>query len=86
MIKDSINKSRIKWELRRGMLELDQLFHRFYEELFDDCSVKEQEIFVRFLQEEDPTIWAWLFTEYNEEAPADYQDLLKKIKNLQHRT
>ncbi|MEY8216305.1 MAG: succinate dehydrogenase assembly factor 2, partial [Colwellia sp.] len=44
-----VNKARLKWACRRGMLELDVLFIPFVDEAYDDLSAKDQRTFERLL-------------------------------------
>ena len=54
-----VNKARLLWACRRGMLELDVLFMPFVKEAFDDLSHEEQLAFQRLLTCEDPELFAW---------------------------
>ncbi len=54
-----VNKARLKWACRRGMLELDVLFMSFVDEAYDDLSVKDQFTFERLLTCQDPELFAW---------------------------
>ena len=54
-----VNKARLKWACRRGMLELDILFIPFVDEAYDDLTAQEQQIFERLLTEQDPDLFAW---------------------------
>lgn len=54
-----VNKSRLLWACRRGMLELDVLFIPFVKEAFDDLSNADQFTFQRLLTCEDPELFAW---------------------------
>lgn len=54
-----VNKSRLLWACRRGMLELDVLFMPFVKEAFDDLSITDQFTFQRLLTCEDPELFAW---------------------------
>lgn len=54
-----VNKARLKWACRRGMLELDVLFIPFVDEAYDKLSNKDQHIFERLLTEQDPDLFAW---------------------------
>ncbi|HAU4912655.1 TPA: succinate dehydrogenase assembly factor 2, partial [Aeromonas hydrophila] len=51
-----IEKSRLKWACRRGMLELDVIFMPFFEHEFDGLSEAEQQTFIRLLECEDPEL------------------------------
>jgi len=56
---EMVNKSRLLWACRRGMLELDVLFMPFVKEAFDDLSNADQFTFQRLLTCEDPELFAW---------------------------
>jgi len=54
-----VNKSRLLWACRRGMLELDVLFIPFVKEAFDDLSNTDKLTFQRLLTCEDPELFSW---------------------------
>ena len=54
-----VNKARLKWACRRGMLELDILFIPFVDEAYDELTAKDQRLFERLLTEQDPDLFAW---------------------------
>lgn len=56
---EAVNKSRLLWACRRGMLELDVLFIPFVKEAFDNLSTVDQFTFQRLLTCEDPDLFAW---------------------------
>ena len=56
---EMVNKSRLLWACRRGMLELDVLFMPFVKEAFDDLTRADQFTFQRLLTCEDPELFAW---------------------------
>ncbi len=60
---ERVNKSRLLWACRRGMLELDILFMPFVDECFDDLSQADKLTFQRLLTHEDPDLFSW-FMEY----------------------
>jgi antitoxin CptB len=55
-----IERARVLWRCRRGMLELDLLLGRFmnegYAQLTDDQSL----VFKKLLEEPDPDLYSWL--------------------------
>lgn len=77
-----INKQRIRWCCRRGMLELDLILGRFFDEHFDDLSPNEQDLFIEMLECDDPDIYAWVmgFTA----SPEQFQGLIKIITTHAH--
>ena len=56
---EAVNKSRLLWACRRGMLELDVLFIPFVKEAYDDLSDQEKLTFERLLTNEDPDLFSW---------------------------
>jgi len=54
-----VNKARLKWACRRGMLELDVLFMPFVDEAYDELSLQDQITFERLLTCQDPELFAW---------------------------
>lgn len=53
-------RSKIRWQCRRGMRELDLLLERFLELGYDSCSTAEKENFERLLQCTNEDLHAWL--------------------------
>lgn len=56
----NLEKARILWCCRRGMLELDLLLGRFMEEGFDKLDEAKKDTFKKILEEPDPDLYAWL--------------------------
>lgn len=54
-----IDKSRLLWACRRGMLELDLLFLPFVNEVFEELSDSEKFTFQRLLECSDPELFVW---------------------------
>ncbi|HCH70940.1 MAG TPA: succinate dehydrogenase assembly factor 2 family protein [Colwellia sp.] len=78
-----VNKARLKWACRRGMLELDLLFTPFVDEAYDDLTAEQQITFERLLTEQDPNLFAW-FMGHNTcedlELKAMVQFILNRVK------
>ena len=55
----ALDDRRLKWQCRRGMLELDLLLLPFVEQRFWNLSAPDQAIFRSFLAEDDPTLFEW---------------------------
>jgi antitoxin CptB len=78
-----VNKARLKWACRRGMLELDVLFMSFVDEAYDNLSTKDQFIFERLLTCQDPELFAWFMgheTCEDTELNKMVQFILKRVK------
>jgi len=52
--------SRIRWDCRRGMLELDIVLARFMEQNFERLTPQEVEAFKGLLAYSDPDLWGLL--------------------------
>lgn len=50
-------------QCRRGMLELDFIFHQFLTHHYAHLSETDQQLFSRLLDEEDPTLYDWLVSD-----------------------
>jgi len=78
-----VNKARLKWACRRGMLELDVLFMPFVEQAYDQLSEQEQLTFERLLTCQDPELFAWFMGHETCEDPelnAMVQFILGRVK------
>ncbi len=73
-----LDKQKIFWHSRRGMLELDLLLVPFVNDVFSNLSHQEQVLYNEFLEEEDQDLFAWLM---GSAIPPnkDYLDLIAKI-------
>ncbi|HJX16564.1 MAG TPA: succinate dehydrogenase assembly factor 2 [Acidiferrobacterales bacterium] len=68
---------RLRWQCRRGLLELDLLFVRFLEQHYDALSVAEQGAFQRLLEQPDQILLAWL--QGQQEPPSDLKTIIEKV-------
>jgi len=78
-----VNKARLKWACRRGMLELDVLFIPFVDEAYDDLSAEQQFTFERLLTGQDPELFAWFMgheTCEDKELNSMVQLILNRVK------
>jgi len=63
-----MEKSRLFWASRRGMLELDIILQTFLEEAYDQLKPAEQALYQHLLGEEDQDLFTWLM---GREVPED---------------
>ena len=70
---------RLRWQCRRGMLELDLLLNRFLESAYADLSVQQRTDFVRLLGYQDQIIYDWLMSQAVPADPA-LRDLVARIQ------
>lgn len=57
---DPTELARLRWQCRRGMLELDAILTRYLDERYPDASPTEQAQFRELLTIEDPVLNEWL--------------------------
>lgn len=55
-----MDKNRLRWAIRRGMLELDLVLEKFVNLYYDDLSVQQQLQFDKLLSCEDTQLQQWL--------------------------
>ncbi len=70
---------RLRWQCRRGMLELDVALLRFLDEDFRTLDADEQATFSRMLEAQDQTLRGWLMGHTLPEE-ADVQRLVARIR------
>jgi antitoxin CptB len=68
---------RLRWQCRRGLLELDLLFVRFLEQHYSALNETEQGAFQRLLEQPDQTLLAWL--QGQQEPPSDLKMIIDKV-------
>ena len=73
--------ARIKYQCRRGMLELDVFLMPYFEQCFEYLTVKKQALFIEMLTESDPDLFNWLMG--HSEANQRYQEIIKDIHSFQ---
>ena len=73
-----VNKARLKWACRRGMLELDVIFMPFVERTYDDLPEEKKRIFERLLTCQDPELFAWFMGHEECENP-EFRDMVQFI-------
>ena len=52
--------NQLKWQCRRGMLELDVILIPFLEEHFENLETALQSAFVELLKQADPDLYTWI--------------------------
>jgi len=57
---ESLALSRLRWQCRRGMLELDLILNLFLEQAYLNLTDFEQKTFQDLLAFPDPTLYMWL--------------------------
>lgn len=76
-----IDVRRLRWQCRRGMLELDFLLERYLDRCYATASPDQKSAFRRLLTLQDPVLNEWLVTGSVE--PDDlYRELVRRIRAL----
>ncbi|MFL2495734.1 MAG: succinate dehydrogenase assembly factor 2 [Porticoccaceae bacterium] len=73
-----MNKNRLLWASRRGMLELDLILTPFVENVYDTLSADDQLRFEVLLECEDQTLFMWFMQRENPDNP-DMDRIIKII-------
>jgi len=61
---------RLRWQCRRGLLELDLLFEAFLDNGYCNLSDADKETFNQFLEHQDQTLQEWLLGKASPEDEA----------------
>ena len=73
-----LNKQKIFWHSRRGMLELDVLLLPFLEEAYSDLSEENKAKYRKLLDCEDPDLFKW-FMQNGRPEDQDHADIVDII-------
>lgn len=71
---------RIRWQCRRGLLELDLLLNRFLEQELAGLNPQQLQVFRELLDEPDTVLLAWVMAQ--EEVPRRYDDLVGRLRRV----
>ncbi len=61
--------NKVRWQCRRGMLELDILLISFFDQAYDTLTLSQQEAFIHLLEAPDPDLYQWLMGQDVPENP-----------------
>ena len=64
-----MEKNRLYWGSRRGMLELDLVLMPFLENIYPTLAQADKELYWRLLECEDPDMFAWFLQHKDPEDP-----------------
>lgn len=76
LVQDEILR-RLRWQCRRGLLELDLLLLRFLEQRYSTLNAEEQNAFQRLLEQPDQTLLAWV--QGQQVPPPDLKKIIEKV-------
>lgn len=71
---------RLRWQCRRGMLELDHLLSRFLDLGYSDLSLEGQQLFSNLLCEQDQRLSDWFM--FRSEPDPHFRDLVEHIRTV----
>ena len=69
----------VRYQCRRGLLELDIIFSNFFDNFYEDLSHENKELFLEFLTLDDNDLWGMLNQPL--ENINKYNELIKLINN-----
>lgn len=77
---NQISRERLRWQCRRGMLELELFLNDFLEYDYDDLSERKKALFVDLLDIIDPVLFDYLM---GKDEPDDYglRDIVQTVRN-----
>jgi len=73
-------KTKLAWQCRRGMLELDVVLIPFLEQHFDSLDSNQQELFSRLLEQDDPDLYSWIMG-FDKSENENFNSLIQLIRN-----
>lgn len=73
-----LERNRLRWRSRRGMLELDLLLLPYYDEVFASLDDDDQRVFIKLLEQEDPDLLSWFS---RNEIPED-EELREMVETI----
>lgn len=71
----------LRWQCRRGMLELDFVLERYLDEHYPVAPDAEKRLFRELLTAQDPELQGWLLNGTPHPDP-DYQVLIRKVRGI----
>ena len=72
-----MQNSRLRWQCRRGMRELDDLLLRYLEQHYEGAAAEEKKAFHAFLQLSDPELMGYLLQQ--QPPPAEFARVVAHI-------
>lgn len=77
MTKPAEQPERLRWQCRRGLLELDYLLETYLEHAYPALSRRDKALFEDLLRQHDPDLQSWMLGD--EDAPGQYRDMMQHI-------
>lgn len=79
---DQVQKNKLYWASRRGMLELDLVLLPFVENVFPGLDLEDQQRYWALMDQEDQDLFAWLLRRGDPQDP----DLLRIVDVIRSNT
>ena len=76
----NVAESRLRWNCRRGMRELDQLLTWYLDTNYARASDDDKHAFVTLLDQQDPDLWNW-FSGRSVPQEAGWQRIVDEIRS-----
>lgn len=73
------DEKRLRWQCRRGMLELDYILECFVDQNYPHLSTEQQYAFEKLLMNADPQLHGWLLEDIT--PPAEFRVVVDMIRN-----
>ncbi len=71
----------LRWQCRRGMLELDFVFERYMDQHYEDVADAEKRMFVELLKVQDQDLFAWLIN--GEPTPDErWIEIVRRVRGI----
>lgn len=77
---DELILAKLRWQCRRGMLELDLLLQSFLENVYEKLSETEKKSFALLLEQQDQDLYEWLI----KREPVPDQTLMPIIERVRN--
>ena len=75
-----MEKGRLRWHCRRGLLELDVIFERFLKRDFDSLTPTQSAQLANLVMEDDYEVWNMITG--RKEYPAQYEAILPLLQKV----
>ena len=76
-----VDTEQLRWQCRRGMLELDFVLERYLRDHFATASADDKRRFQQLLSAQDPELQVWLLNGVPHDDPA-FQPLIDAIRGI----
>ena len=79
-----MDKTRLFWASRRGMLELDLILLPFIEQIYPELDAEDRERYHRLLDCEDQDLFGWFLRRQDPEDP-ELLKIVRIVRDTRHR-